>query len=70
MHSRSFVKRHLALMQWHDVEMFIRESRLEVGVDGVSLDEPFDLDSRLRRGYLIFECHQEYWIDDLEIMNL
>ena len=70
MHSRSFANHHLARMQWHDVEVFLQESWLEVGVDGIPLAQSFYLDSRLQKGYLVFECHQEYWIDDLEIMNL
>ncbi|MQY77497.1 MAG: hypothetical protein GH155_07725 [Spirochaeta sp.] len=56
--------------EWYDMVIALQDYSLTLFIDG-KRSEMVKLSSKLpARGILIFECPQEYWIDDLQIMQV
>jgi len=54
--------------RWYDVRVAIEDYRFSISIDG-RLMETLKLDERLPfQGHLNFECHDEYWVDDLRVV--
>lgn len=55
--------------RWYDVRVVIEDYKMTVTVDGRLL-KTMSLDRRLPSlGHLNFECHDEYWVDDLRVVT-
>ena len=54
--------------RWYDVQVVIEDYEMSVTVDGRLL-KTMNLDRKLPSlGHLNFECHDEYWVDDLRVV--
>ncbi len=54
--------------RWYDVQVAIEDYRFSISMDGRLL-KTLDLDERLpSQVHLNFECHDEYWVDDLRVL--
>jgi len=54
--------------RWYDVQVAIEDYRFSISIDGRLL-KTLDLNERLpSQGHLNFECHDEYWVDDLRVV--
>ena len=54
--------------RWYDIQVTIADYNMSVTIDGRLL-KTLDLDERLpSQGHLNFECHDEYWVDDLKVV--
>jgi len=61
--------RHLADMtinqdQWYELKFVLKPMWTEVYLDNVRAGYAESPDGLPEQGYFIFECHNEYWIDD------
>jgi len=53
--------------RWYDIAVSIIDYKASVYIDGVKIGT-VALDKRLpEKSYMSFECHEEYWVDDLRI---
>ena len=68
--SDSWLKKNFSINKWYDVSVSIQDYDLKLFIDG-NLAIEKELNNKLPvKGYLIFECHQEYWIDDLKVVEV
>ena len=55
--------------RWYDVRVTIEDYTISIDIDGQHL-KTMVLDRRLpSQGHLNFECHDEYWVDDLRVVT-
>jgi len=56
--------------EWYDMVIVLHDYSLTLFIDGKK-NKVLKLNRQLPdRGILVFECPQEYWIDDLRIMQV
>ncbi len=62
--------RSLKTNEWYHITVFIQDYEMTIFIDGKRL-KPIKLDDRLSsKGHLVFECHQEMWIDDVKVTEI
>lgn len=63
-------KKRFRVNEWYDMVIALQDYSLTIFIDG-KRSKAFNLNRKLpARGILVFECPQEYWIDDLRIMQV
>jgi hypothetical protein len=67
---KTFFRRDISKDRWHDVTAKMRDDKCEILIDGSHV-KTYKLDKQLpSEGFFIFECHQEYWVEFLEIEDI
>ncbi|UCB47293.1 MAG: hypothetical protein JSV25_07755 [Spirochaetota bacterium] len=66
---RTSIPAAFSIGRWYDVQVTIKDYRLSISIDGKHM-KTISLDRRLPlQGYLTFSAHEEFWVDDLKIVQ-